>query len=482
MHHPMLKLTLKAIRKGLFNQYLFAFIILASVFLAGVYANSKIFAPDLHRLYMESMMVTDQPPVIFIHGVLGSRLKDTKTKEDVWPGAISKLLSHDYSDAAYEIDPKTLEPMPNQAVPYDIFDGAAGKDFYGKIVDTLSEIGGYKLTKIGHQVNPKQKNYYVFLYDWRQDNVKSASELADFIEQIRVDYNNPKLKVDIVAHSMGGLITRYYIRYGKQDVINDNEFANKVTMYGAERVRRVILLGTPNLGSIRSMSLFITGLDIGVNQIATETLASMPSLYQLFPHSLNDWIVTSDGAPLDRDLFDVDIWRSFEWSIFDPKVRQRILAKYDNKADGEAYLATFERYFEKNLERARRFVWSLSVATPMPEPKLIIFGGGCTLTPARILVEEVDGESVIRMNPSEVTQPLNGVDYDALLLEPGDGSVTKASLLGRNALDPSVQRHKYIHLPVAQSFFLCESHESLTGNLNFQDNLLNTLLSRDMVQ
>jgi pimeloyl-ACP methyl ester carboxylesterase len=428
---------------------------------------------------MESMMVTDQPPVIFIHGVLGSRLKDSKTKEDVWPGAISRLLSHDYSDAAYEINPTTLEPKPNDAVPYDIFDGAAGQDFYGKIVHTLSDVGGYKLSQVGKKVNPKQKNYYVFLYDWRQDNVKSAGELADFIEQVRLDYNDPKLKVDIVAHSMGGLITRYYIRYGKQDVINDNDFDKKLTMYGADCVRRVILLGTPNLGSVRTLNLFITGLDIGVNQIGAETLASMPSLYQLFPHSINDWIVTSAGSSLDRDLFDVETWRNFEWSIFNPKVRQRLLEKYADKAEGEQYLATYELYFEKNLERARRFLWSLSIAAPPNEPKIIVFGGGCTLTSARILVEEVAGESLVRMHPSEVTQPVKGVDYDALLLEPGDGSVTKASLLGRNALDPSVKRHMFIHLPIEQSFFLCESHESLTGNLNFQDNLLNTLLSRD---
>ena len=477
----MLKLTLKALKKGLFNRYIFAIMALVLVFVAGVVADNKIFAPDLKRLYMESMMVTDQPPVIFIHGVLGSRLKDTETKQDIWPGAINRLLSHDYSDAAYEIDPETLEPKPNKAIPYEIFDGAAGKDFYGKIVHTLSEIGGYRLSKVGQKVDAKHKNYYVFLYDWRQDNVKTAHQLADFIEQVRIDYNNPKLKVDIVAHSMGGLITRYYIRYGKQDVINDNHFSDKVTMYGATRVRRVILLGTPNLGSIRSLSLFITGLDIGINQIATETLASMPSLYQLFPHSLNDWIVAGDGSALDRDLFDVDIWRRFEWSIFDPKVRERIVAKYENKAEGETYLATFEQYFEKNLERARRFAWALSVATPTPEPKFTIFGGGCTLTPARILVEEVEGESIVRMQPHEVAQPIPGVDYDALLLEPGDGSVTKASLLGRNVLDPSVQRHRFIHVPIAQSFFLCESHESLTGNLNFQDNLLNTLLSRDML-
>ena len=478
----MLKHTLKTIKKILINRYVAIMCAFAAFFIAGIFADNKLFAPDLHRLYMESMMVTDQPPVIFIHGVLGSRLKDTKSNEDVWPGTISRLFSHDYSDAAYEINPETLEPKPSNSEPYDIFDGAAGQDFYGKIVHTLSEIGGYKLTKIGQKVNPRQKNYYVFLYDWRQDNVKSAVDLADVIEQIRIDYNNPNLKVDIVAHSMGGLITRYYIRYGKQDVVNDNDFDKKLTMYGAERLRRVILLGTPNLGSVRSLSLFITGLDIGVNQIGTETLASMPSLYQLFPHSLNNWIVTSEGKSLDRDLYDVDIWRSFKWSIFDPKVRQRILEKYDNKKDAEQHLATFERYFEKNLERARRFSWSLSIATPKPEPKLMVFGGGCTLTPARILVEEVAGDSMVRMYPNEITQPITGVDYDALLLEPGDGSVTKASLLGRNALDPSVQRHKYIHLPIEQSFFLCESHESLTGNLNFQDNLLNTLLSRDSIQ
>jgi hypothetical protein len=126
----MLKLTAKIIKKTLFNRYLFLTLLLAVVFIAGLFSNSKVFAPDLHRLYMESMMVTDQPPVIFIHGVLGSRLKDINTKEDVWPGAISRLLSHDYSDIAYEIDPETLAPKMSTAMPSEIFDGAAGKDFY----------------------------------------------------------------------------------------------------------------------------------------------------------------------------------------------------------------------------------------------------------------------------------------------------------------------------------------------------------------
>ncbi len=478
----MLGFTYKALRKTLLSKYAFAVIILFCVFVAGVFANKQVFKPDLHRLYMESMMVKDQPPVIFIHGVLGSKLKDAYTNEDLWPGAVSRLLLHNYSDIAYEVNPETLTPLPSKAVAYEISDGAAGKDFYGKIVRTLSEIGGYKLSQVGDKIDPHHKNYYIFHYDWRQDNVESASQLANFIEQIRVDYGDPKLKVDIVAHSMGGLITRYYMRYGKRDVIGDNDFDQKLSMFGAERVRRVILLGTPNLGSVKTLNLFIQGVDIGINQIGTETLASMPSLYQLFPHPLVDWIVKSDGSPLERDLFDVNVWRSFQWSIFDPNVRKRILDGYEDKAAGQQYLATLEQYFEKNLERARRFVWSLSIPLPDNHPELIIFGGGCNLTAARVIVEEVNGESKVRMLPKEITKPVAGVDYDALLLEPGDGSVTKASLLGRNTLDPSVKRHKYINVPIKQSFFLCESHNSLTGNLNFQDNLLNTLLTRDTIE
>ncbi|MFV1921729.1 MAG: esterase/lipase family protein [Methylotenera sp.] len=478
----MLRLTFKALRKTFFSKYTIAIVVLLVVFVAGVIARSHVFAPDLHRLYMESMMVEDQPPVIFIHGVLGSKLRDIDSKKDLWPGGVSRLLLHDYADIAYEINPETLEPLPSKAFAYAISDGAAGKDFYGKIVRTLSETGGYKLSRIGEKINPRQKNYYVFHYDWRQDNVISAGQLADFIEQIRLDYQNPNLKVDIVAHSMGGLITRYYLRYGKQDVIGDNHFDEKLNMVGAERVRRVILLGTPNLGSVKTLNLFIQGVDIGVNQIGTETLASMPSLYQLFPHPLVNWIVKSDGSPLERDLFDVNIWKRFQWSIFDPKVRQRILDRFEDKQAGEQYLLAFDQYFEKHLERARRFVWSLSVPLPKNHTKLTIFGGGCTLTPARIIVEEVAGESMVRMFPKEITQPIKGIDYDALLLEPGDGSVTKASLLGRNTLDPSVKRSEYIHVPIKQSFFLCESHNSLTGNLNFQDNLLNTLLTRDALE
>ena len=452
---------------------------IALSFIAGLNLRDRIIAPDLHRLYMESMTVTDQPPVVFVHGVLGSKLREGAGGTDLWLGSLDRILLSEYEDLALQIDEATLEPMPGDIHAYSVADEAIGKDFYGTIIRTLESAGGYTRAQVGEAVDPNRKNLYVFFYDWRQDNVATAAALADFIDQIRVDYDAPNLKVDIVAHSMGGLISRYYMRYGRQDVVNDNHFDKKINHYGAERVRRVVLLGTPNLGSIKILNSFINGVKIGLREIGTETLATMPSLYQLFPHPLNDWIVTNTGKVLDRDLFDVEIWRRFQWSIFDPRVRERVISRFKDSAEAGAYLATMEAYFEKRLERARRFLWSLTINLPEPYPKLIVFGGGCTLTPARIIVEEVNNESMVRLYPDEVLNRVDEVDYDALMLEPGDGSVTKASLLARNVLDPSVKRHRYSFFPLDYSMILCEKHNSLTGNVNFQDNLLNALLSRD---
>jgi pimeloyl-ACP methyl ester carboxylesterase len=459
------------------NRY--TFISLITAIIVSIYFISGSFEqkPNLKRLFVESMMVTDQPPVIFVHGVLGSKLRDKETGMEGWFSSPWKLLFDEYRHLALDIDPATLTPKENIYEAYELAGDIIGKDFYGNIIKTLIEYGGYKHAEIGQDIDPGQKNLYTFIYDWRQDNVISAGQLADMVDQIRKDYGDPDLKVDIVAHSMGGLITRYFMRYGRVDVTNDNEFP--VNMYGGERVRRVVLLGTPNLGSVKMMNAFISGIQLGLKRINPETLLTMPSLYHLFPHPLNNWIVTTKGKALNRDLFDVEIWRRFHWAIFDPVVRERIKNEFDNGIEAEKYLQTLEQFFTKTLERARRFVWSLTVPLPENHPLLIVFGGDCHLTPARIIVEEVEGESMVRMYPDEITNPVAGIDYNELLMEPGDGSVSKASLMGRPALDPSVPRHKYSFFPLDHVIFLCEKHNSLTGNVSFQDNLLNALLIRD---
>ena len=68
-------------KRLIFYRGLFATLILLAGFFSGSYYHEITHAPDLHRLYMQSMKVTDQPPVIFIHGVMGSKLRDNKNQK-----------------------------------------------------------------------------------------------------------------------------------------------------------------------------------------------------------------------------------------------------------------------------------------------------------------------------------------------------------------------------------------------------------------
>lgn len=431
--------------------------------------------PDLERLYVGSSATTDQPPVILIPGIMGSRLVDADGIER-WPGAGWRAFLANRDSLALSVDAVTLTPIEDGLEPRGLTDRIAGRDYYASILEVLKHAGRYERGEPGRPAAPGRRYYYEFAYDWRHDNLRAVAKLDELIEQIRIDHANPELQVDIIAHSMGGLIARYYLRYGTADVLDDNDFP--LNYRGAGRVRRLALLGTPNLGSVSSLHAFIVGERVGLRRIRPEVMASFPSVYQLFPHPLNEWILSHHGIPLERDVFDMHIWRRFEWSIFDPAVRARIRKGWPGQ-DIEAHLAIREAAFYRNLERARRFVWSLTIQLERTPWTMMTFGGDCHLTPARILVEEQQGESVVRLWPEKVRQRLPGVDYDRLMLEPGDGRVTKASLLARETLDPAVPRHSYSFFEALGAIFLCEGHDRLATNISFQDNLLQYLLSKD---
>ncbi|MDD3487638.1 MAG: right-handed parallel beta-helix repeat-containing protein [Candidatus Moranbacteria bacterium] len=74
-------------------------------------------------------------------------------------------------------------------------------------------------------------NYFEFPYEWRNSNVGNAIILAEKIEDIKD--TTGRSKVDIVAHSMGGLLAREYIE----------------SDYYADDVDQLITIGTPQLGA-----------------------------------------------------------------------------------------------------------------------------------------------------------------------------------------------------------------------------------------
>ena len=126
---------------------------------------------------------------------------------------------------------------------------------------------------------------------------------------------------------------RYYLRYGTVDLLDGNEFP--VTQARARKVRRFIQLGTPNLGWVATLHQLLRGFKPFFRRVQPETLVTMPSVYQLLPHPLNQWLVTVDGKPLQRDLFDAGIWRRFQWGVFAPDVIGRIKSDYSDANEGQ---------------------------------------------------------------------------------------------------------------------------------------------------
>lgn len=440
-------------------------------------ACARLERPPLGSLYRPTHTTVDQPPLVLIPGAFGSRLRDRRSGREIWPGSAAALLASNYRRLEVDVDPDTLGPRAADVEAYDVFEAGVGRDFYGEVLRTLEEVGGY--ARCGDCVRPRadRRNYYVYPYDFRLDNVAAARGLHELIERIRADCGDPRQPVDVLAHSNGGLLARYYARYGTADLPASGPPAP--TGAGRAAIRRLLLVGTPNLGTIQPVLAHLRGEEVGLQRIPQEVMASWPSAPQIMPHPALPWLVDVRGHTLDRDLYDLETWRTLGWSLFDPRVAGRVADRHGGGAAGRRHLALRRGFLARNLQRGRRFMEALSVPATGAEPPLQVFGGDCEPTLARLVVEEQDGRWAGRERVADIASPRAGVDYAQLMYEPGDGVVTRASLLGRCTLNVAAPRTDVESLCVTHSVFLCERHQRLTGNPSFQDNLLNALLSVD---
>jgi pimeloyl-ACP methyl ester carboxylesterase len=423
--------------------------------------------PNLDALY--GHREPPKTPLVLVHGILGARLRNVRTGREVWPGSSFHLLSHRYNDLSLPIDSESLAADEGDIAAYDVVNRALGHDFYGRLLGTLTGPGQYR----DLDLPGRPKTLYSFYYDWRLDNALSAARLDEFIETIRRDKGDPDLRVDIVAHSMGGLVVRYFARFGREDVLDREHPAP--TFSGARKIRKAVYVATPNLGAISGLEAAIEGVGVGLGTIPPEVEATWPATYELLPRGDSDWIVDAQGQSIDPDLFDVNTWKKYGWSVFDPRIRKRILRQFKDRTSGERYITTLEGFVARSLVRAGRFLRAIALPLPGGDNEEAVFGGDCVPTQARCLLEWVGGQERVRLKPEEVSRRSRDLHYRALMLEPGDGTVTKRSTLGRALAVPTSTAPSPTN---ARAFFLCQRHDDLPGNITLRDNLLEILLSR----
>lgn len=113
-------------------------------------------------------------------------------------------------------------------------------------------------------------NFYRFPYDWRRDNRANAKILKHYLDRRlhcwRTASGNPDAKVILLAHSMGGLVSRYYLE----------------VLEGWRDAKALFTLGTPYRGAVNAVSYLSNGYK-GRLLDFTETVRSMTSVYQLLP-------------------------------------------------------------------------------------------------------------------------------------------------------------------------------------------------------
>ncbi|WP_157954355.1 lipase family alpha/beta hydrolase [Saccharospirillum mangrovi] len=231
--------------------------------------------------------VTARNPVVVVPGLLGSRLcidegDDTKV---VW-GTVASITQ--FQTLAYDPDDQSIQPCG--LIREISYLGVYKQEVYAGFVERLTD-EGYR----------EGENLFLFDYDWRLSVFDNAQLLADFIEH-EVPGDD---KVDLVAHSMGGLISRVYI----------------LEQGGDQHVARLITAGTPLRGSVEVFDLLQNGwgkanLFMGGIEGFRRTMLTFPSTFDLIPHY--DGCCGEGGSQsLAFNVDDPDAWARLNWDGID---------------------------------------------------------------------------------------------------------------------------------------------------------------------
>lgn len=198
-------------------------------------------------------------PVILIPGILGSELK--KGNELLWldlPRTVMDVFGDTFLDS---LQMKTDGSSASDISVSDVLREKDGFHYFDKLISDLSAKGYQENTDL-----------FVFPYDWRLDNKINSELLGSKINKI-TDVSNSQ--VNIVAHSMGGLVVKQYI-----------------LDHPSAKIDHLIFIGTPHLGAPKAAKILNFGDDMGIKLAGVSFLdpaevqkisQDMPGVYQLLP-------------------------------------------------------------------------------------------------------------------------------------------------------------------------------------------------------
>ena len=129
------------------------------------------------------------------------------------------------------------------------------------------------------------ENFFEFAYDWRRDNRVAARRLARqshaWLAAWRAASGHADARLILVAHSMGGLVSRYFLE----------------VLGGWRQTRALVSFGTPYRGSLNALNTLANGERKGPGgRIDISELArSLTAIYQLLP--IYECYDAGDGVP-----------------------------------------------------------------------------------------------------------------------------------------------------------------------------------------
>ena len=440
--------------------------------------------PNLEHIFASARARTGKRPVIVIPGILGTELINPKTGRTVWPSAFrteddTLPISPDLANNRDDLVPgKILETVRLARILPEVY-------VYRDLLDALRRYAGYRqATWEDPGTDGDRDTFYVFAYDWRRDNVANARDLVQRMQRLKERLQRPDLKFNIVAHSMGGLIARYAAMYGDADLPPEGTPLHP-TWPGAAHISKIVMIGTPNEGSSDAFATLLEGYSITeglrrrvplLNKLSAGDAARTPSVFQLMPHHKSAQFLDENLQPLAVDLYDPENWKRYGWGALNAEEFRR---EYNGSLeDLDAYLAN-------TLKRARRFHDALDAVESSESPVILLaIGGDCeeTLSAPVILRDEKRNRWLTLLRPREYRTSagvkMSKQKVTDAMYAPGDGRVTRASLLGENLIK---SRDRITGFTLSRyAVFGCDLHSQLPRNKSLQDNALTAIINEAM--